>query len=677
MKPPDRSDSVRMGEALCVQRLGAVPVIAGFVVVVLLTASAGAMPTQACPSQGARAARCVRIDVPLDRSGTVPGTIGLRVRILPPVSGTASETILALAGGPGQAAAPLLREFELALSDSVLRSRRLVTFDQRGTGRSGPLRCPGLGRAVDSDRGFLTAIEQAVAACASRLGPARAHYTTADSVEDIEAVRSALGVDKLVLYGTSYGTKVALDYAAAHPDHVSRLLLDSTLLPEGVDPFERATIASIPRVMRAICADRGCRFTPDAGTDVAVLARRLARGPLQGPWVDGRGHVHQIGVDQVDLLQLLLESDADPLERALLPAAVRAARSGDPALLLRLAAIPITDAGEEGSDSAAVLVATRCEDGGVPWPAGTPVAQRRAAVDAALAGLPPSQLAPFTVDTLRATGIADLCNAWPESPLAQPHLPLPDVPALILSGDVDLRTPRSYAAALAARMPNAQLLTVPQTGHSVLGSDPSACASNAVSAFFAGRAARACGHPLRSLLLPPVDPPTRRFAHLRPRRGLPAQVGRTVAAVQETLAFMSQTLLSELLPRVLAAGPRAKAFHLGGLRGGSIAIGRRALVLRRYTVVPGVTLSTRMDTHDDDPPVLIRIGGRAAAHGTLLVGDRWIRGRLGGRRVRVRVDDRSGGSLIARAARAMPPGAVPVESVLAALSPALRTLLGQ
>ena len=254
----------------------------------LFAADAPALSTRPCPSVGVRSARCLRVDVPLDRGGVLPGAVGLRVRVLPPVSGTPSETILALAGGPGQAAAPLLLEFRLALSGQVLRSRRLVTFDQRGTGRSGMLRCPSLGPAVNADDASPTGLDQAVGACASRLGPARAHYTTADSVADVEAVRGALGVEKLVLYGTSYGTKVALDYAAAHPEHVSRLLLDSTLLPEGVDPLKRATIASIPRVMRAVCVDRGCRFTHDAGADVVALAQRLDRGPLRGPWVDGR-----------------------------------------------------------------------------------------------------------------------------------------------------------------------------------------------------------------------------------------------------------------------------------------------------------------------------------------------------------------------------------------------------
>jgi pimeloyl-ACP methyl ester carboxylesterase len=667
-----------MGAARLYRR-GVLSLAAGLAIGLPSTSSAAAPSTRSCPSDGVRSARCLQVDVPLDRSGVLPGTIGLRVRVLPPVSGTASETIVALAGGPGQAAAPLLIDFRLALSDQVLRARQLVTFDQRGTGRSGLLRCPSLGPAVGAGDASPTALERAVGSCATRLGPARAHYATADSVADLEAVRSALGVDKLVLYGTSYGTKVALDYAAAYPEHVSRLLLDSTLLPEGVDPFERATIASIPRVMRAICAGHGCPFTRDAGADLVALARRLAHGPLHGPWVDGVGHVRQREVRQLDLLQLLLVSDADPFERALLPAAVRAARTGDPALLLRLAAIPPFDPGDAGGDSTAVLVATRCEDGGVPWPAGTPVAQRRAAVDAALAALPSDQLAPFTVETLRRTGIADLCNAWPEAPIAQSRPPLPDVPALILSGDVDLRTPRSYALALAARLPHAQVLDVPQTGHSVLGSDQSSCARTAVKDFFAGGAVPACGSPRRASFLPPADPPTRRFGRLRPHRGVPAQVGRTVAAVQETLTFMERTLVPELLPRLLAADRRTRAIRIGGLRAGSLTLGRGGFALRRYTVVPGVTLSAQVTDSNSDKPVLVRIGGAAAAHGELRIGSHWMIGRLGGRFVRVRVarDASGGGSLIARAARRTPPGSVPVGRVLAALPRALRTLLGQ
>src|SRR5438876_919425 len=74
--------------------------------------------------------------------------------------------------------------------------------------------------------------------CALQIGPARGAFTTAESVEDIEAVRHAAGYRKLVLYGTSYGTKVALQYAERYPQRVEALVLDSVVPPDGPEPFE-------------------------------------------------------------------------------------------------------------------------------------------------------------------------------------------------------------------------------------------------------------------------------------------------------------------------------------------------------------------------------------------------------------------------------------------------------
>ena len=44
-------------------------------------------------------------------------------------------------------------------------------------------------------------------------------------------------MQKLTLFGISYGTKLALAYARAHPDHVERLALDSVLDPDDADVF--------------------------------------------------------------------------------------------------------------------------------------------------------------------------------------------------------------------------------------------------------------------------------------------------------------------------------------------------------------------------------------------------------------------------------------------------------
>ena len=570
-----------------------------------------------CTSAPRERALCGRVAVPLDRSGALPGTIALRVKTRPPTSGgPAGGTVLALAGGPGQAAVPLLDTFAGVLRP-VLRTRRLVTFDQRGTGGSGRLRCAAL-----AGRGTLVS---AIGRCASELGPRRTGYITAASVADVEAVRSALGVDKLILYAASYGTKVALLYAATYPEHVDRLVLDSIVPPDGIDPFQRSTLASIPRVLHSVC-NAGCRFTRDPGGDLAALARRLARGRMRGTVLDGAGRAHRASVSEPQLLGLLLDGDFDRYLRAALPAAVRGALAGDPAPLLRLMAHSGGARLSAGSDSDAVYAATTCQDGFVPWPAGTPLERRRAAVDAAAAAIAARAFAPFDRATVRALGSADLCRAWPESPIVQPLPPLPATPTLILSGDDDLRTPRLDAEALARRLPGAVLLEVPDAGHGVLFSDPSSCARNALTAFVGGSVAGDCRH--HEALAPPLPLAPRRLEALRSvGAGLSDRRGRTVTAVLRTLDDASDLLLQQLL-----GGGSVRPF--GGLRGGSAALDRpRGLHLRSYSFVPGVTVSGWIPPRARRFTLVVR--GAAAAHGRLTFSRSGAVGRLDGEAVRV------------------------------------------
>ncbi|MDQ6750841.1 MAG: alpha/beta hydrolase, partial [Actinomycetota bacterium] len=207
----------------------------------LATAIAAAAPARSqfkrCPDLVG--AQCARVSVPLDRSGTLAGTISLdvaRVRARHP----SRRAILVLQGGPGGAGRSLVG----ALRDPLypaLEDRDLIGLDPRGTGRSGLLRCPALER-VTSVQGEAPAAAQ----CAATLGPARDFYTTEDTVADIEAVRAALGIDTLTIYGVSYGTKTALVYASRHPDRVDHLVLDSTLPLDGPDAFNTANLRAAP-----------------------------------------------------------------------------------------------------------------------------------------------------------------------------------------------------------------------------------------------------------------------------------------------------------------------------------------------------------------------------------------------------------------------------------------------
>ena len=65
----------------------------------------------------------------------------------------------------------------------------------------------------DSPR--ISAVVLVVATCATEIGPSRNLYSTRDHADDIDAVRQALGVEKVGLWGTSYGTQLSVYTALA------------------------------------------------------------------------------------------------------------------------------------------------------------------------------------------------------------------------------------------------------------------------------------------------------------------------------------------------------------------------------------------------------------------------------------------------------------------------------
>src|SRR6201989_1174683 len=141
-----------------------------------------------------RAVRCTHVAVPLARTGAMPGRIDLRVGRTGRRSGSA---LMYLSGGPGGAGVCEMVGVMGEVSP-LLDRYRVFGYDQRGTGYSGLLRCPLLEH--DPNLRSTTAGEQ----CADDIGPRRIHYTTADSVQDMESIRQALHVDKWTLFGISY-----------------------------------------------------------------------------------------------------------------------------------------------------------------------------------------------------------------------------------------------------------------------------------------------------------------------------------------------------------------------------------------------------------------------------------------------------------------------------------------
>jgi pimeloyl-ACP methyl ester carboxylesterase len=592
-------------------------------------AQAGLGPIAFAPCGNSNDYACGHLAVPLDPSGRAPGTITLAIRRHRAPVGDANTAVIALAGGPGQAALPLAEGFTSVLGP-IISTRDLIVFDQRGTGLSRHLSCRRFQRVLAA-----STPGPAVAQCAAQIGPSRSDYTTADSVADIEAIREAGGYEKLVLYGTSYGTKLAEQYAQAYPDRVEALVLDSVVPPNGPDPLNRSTFAAVPRILRELCAAHGCaQITRDPTANLARLVARIGRRELHGRWIDGFGRGHRIAITAEDLVEVLLDGDLEPALRAEFPAAVLAAARGDTAALARLLVRAASSEESEGnpgeSFDAPLYFATTCEEGLFPWNRAAGPRARLGEAAADIRALAPRSLAPFTrADVL---GISDIpaCAFWPYTAPAPAvdAAPFPAVPTLILSGADDLRTPTANAREVAAEIPGSQLLIVPDVGHSVLGTDPSGCSGNALQALFANKPIKPCrAAPLPPLLRPSPLPPAR-LADVAPAPATRGGPGRTLHAVVLTLGDLQRQLQLKLLP-LLASGlvTHLSSVRVGGLRSGWGESTSEALVLRGYSYVPGVSVSGRMTAGE----TTLRVGGPAAAGGTLRLGaHESLSGVLGG-----------------------------------------------
>ncbi len=577
---------------------------------------------------------CSDLPVPLDRSGAAPGTIALSVGRKLAGSSPTPSALLAIAGGPGQPALPFA-EFNAKTMAPALRSRDLLVFDQRGTGNSDPLSCP----ALEVSRGSLDRIFQL---CAEQIGRARGAFTTQESVQDIEALRRATGYSKLVLYGTSYGTKVALEYAERYPEHVEAMVLDSVVPTEGPEPFAIPSFQALPAVLRELCSQQMCAgITPEPVADLTALIGRLQHHPLAGSVYDGLGRRHAARLDERHLLDVLLAGDLNPALRALLPAAIRSALRSDPDPLLRLQAlaeglIPNVPAGRSAAAGAeetdeALFVVTTCEEAPFPWQRSATPATRLAEALAFLRSQPASRFAPFDPQTALRASLVEACDSWPyASAPPPPAAPLPDVPTLILSGAQDLRTPSSNALEVAARIPGATVEVVPFTGHSVVGSDLTGCAAKALESFFAGTTVAPCTGAQDVLAPTPVTP--RRLSAIKPPPGLGGRPGRTLIAVLDTLLDLNRQVIAATL-QADATLPSGASF--GGLHGGYARLGGSSVALHGLSFVPGVQLSGSFPVrHGRLALSTIRISGASASHGDVRFGStsRRVTGSLDGRR---------------------------------------------
>ncbi|HXD53977.1 MAG TPA: alpha/beta fold hydrolase [Solirubrobacteraceae bacterium] len=609
-------------------------------------AEPGPLAFAPCPSDHLfiRAAdvQCGTLVVPFDRGAPSDGSIGLAVQRVP-ASGPRQGAIVLIAGGPGQPAIPAFEEFLAPLArDPRLRGFELVAFDQRGTGQSQGLQCVETGESH---------FKRLIAECGEGLGLTRPFYSSQETVEDLDALRQALGTP-LSLFAVSYGGHVAGMYAHEHPQDVARMVLDSPSPLAGTDALEAARIHALRRVLdEGVCGAGACRsFSSDVYADLTGLVAKLHRRPLHARIYDYTGHLRPAVITEADVLSLLFGLDLPDAGRELAPAAIAAALHGNGAPLARLAgelqprrsrrssfassaagprdraglpsrtpedeSVPAGAPIRDAFDSMALYAATFCAEGRLPWSPDSPLASRAGALHGWLAALPAGYTAPFTLATAVKQSPLSICEEWPATPPAPPFPSgVSPTPTLILSGQDDLRTPYEQDLEIQAGYSDVRLLRIPDTGHSTVSTDTTGCAKDAMLQFLsAGGEPASCpgsGEP-QALPLPPasLDAPHAFAAH--------SSLGERVAAA----AAMT-------LEDLFAQG----GFAGGGLRGGSYETDfRGGYLLHRMVDVRGVALSGKVRIAGTRfAPELsgrLRVSGRL--DGVLTLHGRLLSGRLGG-----------------------------------------------
>jgi len=440
-----------------------------------------------CPAYGG-GALCGDVQRAWDPTGAVPGTLGIGFVLWPArdTSQPALGTIVAQEGGPGYAATASA-SYYLELFAPLLDRRNLLIVDQRGTGRSEPIDCPEL---QDLQRRYAVA----AAICGARLGDHAHLYGTDLAADDLAAVIETLSVGPVDFYGDSYGTFFGQVFAGRHGDLLRTLTLDAAYPTYGEDAWYDTQAPALRDSLSTVCADSLWCAQQDGSTLVrlAEVVTRLRSSPVSGvaPGADGRRHL--VRLDAAKLAAVAYGGTYVSTTYREFDAALRAAQGGDWLPLLRLKAefdypgggLDVPRDYSEGLDAA-----VSCRDYPQVVDLMSPPASRPQQLATAIAvkqRIDPPVYAPWTVreqvDSEWTT--IDWCLGWPVPPPAYAPAPprppsgeYPDVPTLILSGELDTITTPAEGRIVDSQFPDATWVEIRGGLHVTALGDPDDCAS--------------------------------------------------------------------------------------------------------------------------------------------------------------------------------------------------------
>jgi len=476
---------------------------AGAAVVALAVAVPGAAQAQDSLTVGSvtlhpchvtKGAWCGSIQRAWDPTGSHRGTITVGFAYVPardqksPVVGT----VVPHEGGPGYSSTGSV-SYYAPMYGPLLDHRNLLVMDQRGTGLSEPVNCPSLQNLVGP-------YAPAAGKCGALLGEHADEYGSALGADDLAAVVRRLDLGPIDLYGDSYGTFFAQVFAGRHPGLLRSLVLDSAYPTYGESAWYPTQTPAMRQAFTLACARSSACAT--AGRTPMQLLRavlhQVRNKPYRGVSRDGDGTRMHVVVDGKALVSVAFGATYGPEFYREFAATLRSALHGHRGPLLRLTAEAIgasSDAGNPYYYSEGLDAAVACHDYPQLFDMTAPPKVRRHQLAAAVSNEEtnhPGVYAPFTVREYLASDWQEInwCTDWP---VAQPSLPAgpptppsghyPNVPTLVLSGELDSITTAAEGALVVDQFPNARQVTFANSFHVNAAGDSEHCAAGVLRAF--------------------------------------------------------------------------------------------------------------------------------------------------------------------------------------------------
>jgi pimeloyl-ACP methyl ester carboxylesterase len=347
----------------------------------------------------------------------------------------------------------------------------IVLIDSRGCGRSTTINCPELQHGT-------APFARAERDCASQLGDAASDYGTGDTALDTEAVRAALGYDKIDYWGGSYGGEPVFAYATRFRQHLRSIVLDAAEGTPALRGFllDGNSARATSREVRLVCLRSPTCFAdhPNPDADFERLIQTIRSKPIHGQSRDANGNPIDVRLDEPALLFLTIYPTGSFVSTGELLAAAASLIHDDPVPMLRLGAevTPfVTDYGDPKIFSQGDYFATMCVDAQEPWDWSASIPNRKVQFAKAVSDLPSDYFAPFSkgAGTSLDVSLEKQCLWWekPTSsrPVTPPHALYPNVPTLVMVGDLDTLVPLEEVRKVASFFPGSTLVPVAEAGH--------------------------------------------------------------------------------------------------------------------------------------------------------------------------------------------------------------------